>query len=93
MDDEMALFETWHAGLLEDAIAQLGSSPELDDLVTAMEEMRTLSARAALIYAEHPVFSAELGRIQERQTALADEVGPIAVAARAPMCASVVVLP
>lgn len=93
IDDDMALFETWHASLLEDAITQLGSSPRLEDLVAAMEEMRSLSARAALIYTEHPVFSQELSRIQERQTALADEVGRIADEAGAPMCAAVVVLP
>ena len=93
LDDEMALYELWHVGLLDAALAELGSSADLDDLVTAMEETRALSARAALIYAEHPTFSAELGTIQNRQTALADEVGPIAVEAGAPSCATLVVLP
>ncbi|TQM61687.1 hypothetical protein [Humibacillus xanthopallidus] len=93
MDDEMALFEVWHAGLLDAALAQLGSAPALDDLVTVMEETRDLSKRAASIYAQHPTFSEELTAIQERQTALADEVGPIATEAGAPMCAALVVLP
>lgn len=93
IDDEMALFETWHAGLLRRAIEQLGSSAELQDLVAAMEEMRVLSVTAARIYAQHPVFSSELTQIQNRQTALADEVTPIAANAGAPTCASLVVLP
>jgi hypothetical protein len=93
MDDEMALFETWHAGLLQKAITQLGTSAELDDLVGAMKEMRTLNLRAASIYAQHPVFSDELARIEQRQTALADLVKAVAAEAGAPMCAAVVVLP
>lgn len=93
IDDDMALFETWHAGLLQDAISQLWSAPELAPLVASMDEMRSLNTRAALIFAEHPVFSEELSLIQERQSALANEVVPIAAAAGAPACADLVVLP
>lgn len=93
IDDEMALFETWHAGLLQDAIAQLGSAPALASLMASMDEMRSLSVRAAIIYAEHPMFSEELSLIQERQSALAVEVVPVAVEAGAPACADLVVLP
>ena len=88
----MALFEMWHVGLLENAISRLGSAPELDEFVVAMDEMRSLGARAAVIYAERPLFGEELGRMAERRRALADEVGPIGVEAGAPTCAAVVVL-
>ena len=94
IDDDMALFETWHAALLQRAISQLGWTEELNHLLTAMDETRRLSTRAALIYAEHPLLvSEELSKIQKRQSALADEIRPIAAAAEAPACGDLVVLP
>lgn len=48
-DDEMALVETMHADMLDEALGQMQPAPELDALAAVMVEMSDLSRRAAIL--------------------------------------------
>jgi hypothetical protein len=90
IDDEMALYEDWHAELVSDAVSELeaigSASAEEQALISSMDEFAQLTSRAAEIYASQVIISEELNTISVQQARLVETIPAYAADLGVPSC-------